>query len=428
MNFINISNTVFKTFITGSYFGEIEIIRGSKTRKYTTIAEELLELFLLDKMVYINIVEVEFPEIHNEIKVISKIRSKRMKIDEENFKYDYETKKEEININKIMTIAEVDNEENNSNDSMSVRSNFSDEFNRNRKRQMLLKDSCRSLNKKETDNINNANNYGNKNLNVKSRFTNENIVQDNDGISPNKNLKRNSFIVKNNTVSLINNLEKDKTQDLDAIIRKQKQRNTIVANSVFNFLLKDLKNKELNKNDTLDYNKNNDIKDQVSKTIFNFSKSDLPEKIESKKFLNENLPIPDKQDINEKEKSVEIIYNQDDSLDSNSKDSDYLNDEEENRLKTKISNNKQAFKNLSNNFKNEDNEKNENDNNIKIEEKSSDNEITDKVNFNRKRKDEIYKEKDESEKIIDDLTTISKNQSQLIQKISKFMNKDNKNT
>ena len=74
--FVNEDFIPFKTMITGSYFGEIEIIFKIK-RCHTTIAAENSELLTLSKQFYEQIIVKEYTEIHEEIKFISGVRNEK---------------------------------------------------------------------------------------------------------------------------------------------------------------------------------------------------------------------------------------------------------------------------------------------------------------------------------------------------------------
>ncbi|OMJ74679.1 hypothetical protein SteCoe_26358 [Stentor coeruleus] len=68
-----LNKIVFRTYIQGSYFGEIEIIEGLPRDSTATIASMEAQLFLLRKVEFMQALE-DFPEIKDETITISKVR------------------------------------------------------------------------------------------------------------------------------------------------------------------------------------------------------------------------------------------------------------------------------------------------------------------------------------------------------------------
>ncbi len=64
--------------ISGSYFGEIEIIFNKK-RYFDCIAETDCEIFQLSNFNYITVVKQQFPHIHKKLKKIAMERYKKNK-------------------------------------------------------------------------------------------------------------------------------------------------------------------------------------------------------------------------------------------------------------------------------------------------------------------------------------------------------------
>lgn len=65
--------------IEGGYFGDIEILdRGA--RLFTVIATEESHFLTLSKQTLEEVIEREYPEVHDEMKDVAKEREKRIKV------------------------------------------------------------------------------------------------------------------------------------------------------------------------------------------------------------------------------------------------------------------------------------------------------------------------------------------------------------
>ncbi len=71
--FVNADFIPFNSLVTGSYFGEIEIIFKHK-RTFSVVAAESCELLSLTKQIYENLIVKEYPEINKELGKVAKIR------------------------------------------------------------------------------------------------------------------------------------------------------------------------------------------------------------------------------------------------------------------------------------------------------------------------------------------------------------------
>lgn len=84
VSFLTCFNVIFRIYVKGSYFGAYEIIRRLKYRVNSIISctSSMVEVLGLSKTVYEKIVFKEYPQIHKEMKILSKLRLKRLVDDE----------------------------------------------------------------------------------------------------------------------------------------------------------------------------------------------------------------------------------------------------------------------------------------------------------------------------------------------------------
>ena len=93
VHFLTETCIIYKTYVTGSYFGEIEIIKkGCRMRKHTICADKNVETLTLMKTMYNKIIEQEYPQIHEEMKSVSILRKRKLKIDEAIFQQKIDNK------------------------------------------------------------------------------------------------------------------------------------------------------------------------------------------------------------------------------------------------------------------------------------------------------------------------------------------------
>lgn len=69
------TNWVFKSFIRGAYFGEIEVIEKAP-RLCTVKARDQVDLLVMHKKFYHTLIEPEFPEVADQMKSLAEKRHK----------------------------------------------------------------------------------------------------------------------------------------------------------------------------------------------------------------------------------------------------------------------------------------------------------------------------------------------------------------
>ena len=317
INFITDTFVIFKTFTTGSYFGEYEIVKNHKYRKNTIITEKTVETLILSKLMYHKIVESEYPEIHQEIKFISKIRYKRLKKDEKHFGDDFfNNSHTDSTSNSNNSFSSSQERENIIGKKFSINSinsdhqNISNQINANEMKLDVAKT------KKGLDDLNNSmkdefykkiNNRKRKSLSTTKNIP---VVSDPNIIKINKNSYNDMIFNENKRLSLMSDTVKKIVNEFSNYTSNKNEEAKIIENSNSNSLGKDSKEKNLNSQEN--------IQKRLSKRTKQSNK-----------------------------KSLKVSKNNSNSNNNSSdRESDYFTDDEEEALKEKVQQSKNMFEKM----------------------------------------------------------------------------------